>query len=178
MITCGVWKPVSSSQPTRGGFIYVRVDDRLIHGQVVIGWGLALNLNCLVLANDRVAVNPDESKFYCHIIPEEMGAVVETVAESARGCEKRRQAGLKCLMVVSSIEDLSHWFDSGGRPDRLILGGIRSSANRRRLLDYLYLSEEEIKTLLTITEKGIPVVCQDLPTSPPIPLLDALKRAS
>lgn len=178
MITCGIWKPTSNPRAAGGGFIYVRVDDRLIHGQVVIGWGLALNLNCLVLANDRVASSPEERDFYRHIIPEEMGAIVETLAESATGCEARRQSGLKCLMVVSSIEDLSRWLDVGGRPDRLILGGIRSSADRRRLLDYLYLSEEEIKTLRTISEKGVPVVCQDLPTSPPIPLLDALKNAS
>ncbi|MCH6547189.1 MAG: PTS sugar transporter subunit IIB, partial [Gemmatimonadetes bacterium] len=48
----------------------VRVDDRLIHGQVVVGWGRELQPDLVVLANDEVAANDWEQELYRLGVPE------------------------------------------------------------------------------------------------------------
>jgi len=161
---------------SRSGFVYIRLDDRLIHGQVVIGWG-TLNVDCLILANDRVAADPSESEYYRAVISEEMGGTVETLAEVVERTEARCRSKSKCMIVVASVADLLDLVEKGLRPDLLILGGLRSGADRKRLLDYLYLSDSEIEELLSLVKRGIPVVCQDLPTSERIPFAEALARS-
>ena len=60
-----------------------RIDDRLVHGQVVVGWGQPLSLRFLVLVDDVVAANEWERELYRMGTPPEMELCVETVESAA-----------------------------------------------------------------------------------------------
>jgi mannose/fructose/N-acetylgalactosamine-specific phosphotransferase system component IIB len=166
-----------TGDPSRSNFFYLRVDDRLIHGQVVVGWGSILDVNCLVLANDRIASNSEEREFYRQIIPESMCGSVESMSQALQHFPREDVGNCRCLVVVASVDDALRWIDAGKRPDAVILGGLHAQEGRRRILDYLYLSETEIATLQVIENKGINLICRDLPTSDFITFRDALRNA-
>ena len=60
-----------------------RIDDRLIHGQVVVGWGQPMGLAFVVLVDDEVAASEWEQELYRMGVPPEMDAVFASVEEAA-----------------------------------------------------------------------------------------------
>ena len=52
--------------------VLCRIDDRLIHGQVVLGWGRPLGIERIVLVNDEVAASPWEQDLYRMAVPAEI----------------------------------------------------------------------------------------------------------
>ena len=63
--------------------VLCRVDDRLVHGQVVIGWGRPLGVEFIVLVDDSVAASPWEQELYRMAVPPELEIRFATVAEAA-----------------------------------------------------------------------------------------------
>jgi len=61
-----------------------RIDDRLIHGQVVVGWGQPLNIRFLVLVDDLVASSDWEKDLYRMAVPPEMEIIFNDVATGIR----------------------------------------------------------------------------------------------
>ncbi|MBL8982847.1 MAG: PTS sugar transporter subunit IIB, partial [Gemmatimonadetes bacterium] len=59
-----------------------RVDDRLIHGQVVVGWGQPLDVRSIVLVDDEVAASSWEQDLYRMGVPEEMEVAFASVADA------------------------------------------------------------------------------------------------
>ena len=66
------------------GIHLYRIDDRLIHGQVVVGWGQPLNARFLVLVDDLVASSDWEKELYRMAVPPEMEIFFADVATATR----------------------------------------------------------------------------------------------
>src|SRR4029079_7786037 len=77
----------------RGGgvtLVLYRIDDRLIHGQVVVGWGQPLDIEFLVLVDDEVATSDWEQELYRMGVPPEMDVYFHTVADAPSHIEEYR----------------------------------------------------------------------------------------
>jgi len=144
---------------------------------VVVGWGIPLEINRLILANDQVAGNVADKELYLQIIPEGLGGSVQTVDQAVAGTAEIRRRGERCLVVVRSVDDALKWIASGNPPDLLILGGVHPEQGRRRVLDFVSLSDDEIGKLRNILQQGIKVVCQDVWGGHPLDLEEALRHA-
>ena len=66
------------------GIHLYRIDDRLIHGQVVVGWGQPLNARFLILVDDLVASSDWEKELYRMAVPPEMDIYFADVATAVR----------------------------------------------------------------------------------------------
>ena len=53
---------------------------------------------------------------------------------------------------------------------RINLGGVHHRPGRRERLPYLYLTDDELRSLLALEASGADVQAQDLPTTAPVPL--------
>ena len=62
--------------------VLYRIDDRLIHGQVVVGWGQRLGIGFIVLVDESVRANVWEQELYRMGVPPAMDVVFATVAEA------------------------------------------------------------------------------------------------
>lgn len=149
----------------------VRVDDRLVHGQVVLGWGQGLRLGRIVLADDEVAAAPWEQDLYRMVMPAGMDLIFAPVA--AAGARLREWAGddVRTAVVVGSIEAAAHLFRREPELARqLNLGGIHHRPGRTERLPYVYLGPDEDALLQVLAEEGAVITGQDLPTTVPVPL--------
>ena len=93
----------------------VRVDDRLIHGQVVVGWGRELKPDLVVLADDEVAANEWEQKLYALGVPRGMKVEFTTVEEAARSVDTWAHDSCKTIIIVSDIDSLQRLCNEIGR---------------------------------------------------------------
>ena len=153
--------------------VLCRVDDRLVHGQVVIGWGRPLDLQRVVLVDDVVRASDWEQELYRMAAPPEMAVEFASAAEAAprlAAWEAGRERVLVLVGTIATAADLLR--RSPGMLHKLNLGGIHAGAGRRERLRYLYLSEDEIAMLRRLAREGLEVTAQDVPTSRPVALKD------
>lgn len=151
--------------------LLTRVDDRLVHGQVVMGWGRPLDLQRIVLVDDVVRGSDWEQELYRMAAPPEIALEFASSAEAAprlAGWEAGKERVLVLVGTIAAAADLAG--RAPGVLHRLNLGGIHAGPGRRERLRYLYLSEEELIALHRLARSGIEVSAQDVPTSRPVPL--------
>jgi mannose/fructose/N-acetylgalactosamine-specific phosphotransferase system component IIB len=156
--------------------VLFRVDERLIHGQVVVGWGGPLHADRIVVVDDAIAESAWEQELYCLGVPPEIEASFLSVGE-ARGLLPawRADALHRTIVLVRDVATLSRMAEGealGG--DEVNLGGIHHGAGRERLLTYLYLTPDEGRALRAVAAGGVRISARDLPASRPVPLEDLL----
>ena len=152
-----------------------RIDDRLIHGQVVVGWGQPLDLAFIVLVDDNVAASDWEQELYQMGVPPEMDVFFESVESAAHhlGAYARdRRPGLLLTGDIATMMRLVALPD--GAISRVNLGGIHYRAGRTQRLRYIFLAPDEEQALRDLAARGISVTAQDVPAARPIPLDDVL----
>lgn len=143
----------------------VRVDDRLIHGQVVVGWGQALEISPLVLASDRVVKDDDLLQTYRSIIPPEMSAAFWSLQETAERWASGELNEKRAMIVVEAPVDALKLLRLGAPLKLLTIGGLHFREERTELLPYVFLSEWDRTTLSELRKEGVKIRCQDLPTA-------------
>lgn len=157
--------------------VLYRVDERLLHGQVLVGWGSRLGLDHYVVVDDRLAETPWERELFRAGVPQEVDVVFLSVsAASARWAELRERPGRGALLTrgTGAMRALAEAGLLEGC--RVNLGGLHDGTARRRALPYLHLSPTEEADLRAIAARVAAVTARDVPGSPEVPLSEILER--
>ena len=151
--------------------VLFRVDDRLVHGQVVIGWGRPLGLDLIILVDDQVASSAWEQELYRMAVAPEIEVRFVTVADAASQMADWQSNGKRGLVLTGDLETMAALRTACPEVVQQInLGGIHHRPGRRERLPFLYLTDQELGTLLALEEGGAVITAQDLPTTPPVAL--------
>jgi PTS system mannose-specific IIB component/fructoselysine and glucoselysine-specific PTS system IIB component len=151
--------------------VLCRIDDRLIHGQVVIGWGRAMGIDLIILVDDQVAASDWEQELYRMAVTPEIEVRFVTMADAARQMSEWQSNGKRALVLTGDLETMAALRASS--PDvvqRINLGGIHHRAGRRERLPFIYLTDQELRTLQGLQAGGAVITAQDLPTMAPVAL--------
>ena len=139
-----------------------RVDDRLMHGQVSVGWVPHLHATVVVVANDRIAADP----LLAGILQScSLGVRVEVVpvAEAARRSAGADWASETVIMLFENLQDARRAMDAGLVVARLNLGGLRHDAGRICLCDGVTLDNEDCAILRDFSRRGVEVDVRLMP---------------
>jgi len=152
-----------------------RIDERLLHGQVIVGWGMRLGLERYVVVDDELAASDWEQDLYSAGLPP--GARIEFVSEaeiSTRLPELLEAPGAGALLTrsTSAMRAIASAGLLSGR--RVNVGGLHDAPGRRRALRYVSLRPDEADDLRAISEAGVRVSARDLPTSRQVDLEELL----
>ncbi|MGH7508637.1 MAG: PTS system mannose/fructose/N-acetylgalactosamine-transporter subunit IIB [Gemmatimonadales bacterium] len=151
--------------------VLCRIDDRLIHGQVVIGWGRPLGIDLIILVDDQVAASPWEQELYQMAVSPEIEVRFIKVADAASQMADWQSNGRRGLLLTGDLDTMAAL--RAANPDvvqRINLGGIHHRPGRRERLPFIYLTDQELSSLLSLEEGGAVITAQDLPTTPPVAL--------
>ena len=151
--------------------VLCRIDDRLIHGQVVIGWGRALGIDLIILVNDDVATSEWEQELYRMAVAPGIEVRFVTVAEAAGQMPDWQSNGKRGLILTGDLETMAALHAANPQVvHKINLGGIHHRAGRRERLPFLYLTDQELRTLVALEAGGAVITAQDIPTTPPVAL--------
>lgn len=150
-----------------------RIDDRLIHGQVVVGWGQPLDVKFLVLVDDTVAASDWERELYRMGVPPEMDVLFHTVREAAPRLDAYRTEARPGILLTGDIDSMCELVRHGGVRE-VNVGGIHYRAGRVQHLRYVFLTPEEEAALRELAELGAVVTAQDVPAARAVPLPELL----
>jgi mannose/fructose/N-acetylgalactosamine-specific phosphotransferase system component IIB len=150
-----------------------RIDDRLIHGQVVVGWGQPLDIGFIVLVDDEVAGSAWEQELYRMGVPPEMELYFHDVESAVAAIDLYRQDRRPGILLTGDIDTMRRLTESVRIPS-VNVGGVHHRAGRTRRVRYVFLSDEEAAALQSISDGGVNVTAQDVPGARPIPLAELL----
>jgi mannose/fructose/N-acetylgalactosamine-specific phosphotransferase system component IIB len=151
--------------------VLCRIDDRLIHGQVVIGWGRPLGIDQIILVDDQVAASEWEQELYRMAVVPEIEVRFVTLAEATAQLAQWQDNGKRGLVLTGDLDTMAALQKASPEiVHRINLGGIHHRPGRRERLPFVYLTDQELRTLTSMEERGAVVTAQDLPTSSPVPL--------
>ena len=151
--------------------VLFRIDDRLIHGQVVIGWGRPLGINLIVLVDDQVATSPWEQDLYRMAVAPDIEVRFVSIAEAATKMAEWQTNGKRGLVLTGDLDTMAALHAASPElVHRINLGGIHHRPGRRERLPFVYLTDQELRTLHGLEDSGAVITAQDLPTTTPVAL--------
>jgi mannose/fructose/N-acetylgalactosamine-specific phosphotransferase system component IIB len=141
-----------------------RIDDRLIHGQVVVGWGAALGLDFIAVVDDELSASEWEQDLYRAGLPESIEARFIDVAEAIREFADWKADDGRGFVLTRDIATMRRLAEGGVLDDVAVnIGGIHAAPGRRRVLPYLFLSGADETELERLQATGVEVTAQDVP---------------
>lgn len=154
----------------------VRVDERLIHGQITMSWTRTVSANLILCVNDEVANNAFQKNLMKMAAPP--GAKVEIESVDAAG-EKLAAQGwpnASILLLVRNPIDLLRLLRKGLSIERVNVGGVRTPGATIKLTKEVSATPEEMEAWKEIDKLGIRIEVQFLPNQGNTVLNDVLKK--
>ncbi len=150
-----------------------RIDERLIHGQVVVGWGARLGIDFYVVVDDALAESDWEQELWASALGEAMSAEFVSVTEACRRFAELDERTDTGAILTRGTTEMRALAEAGCLDGRSVnIGGIHDGPGRAKVLDYVFLSPAEREDLRVIGEHARSVVARQLPTEPKIPLAE------
>jgi PTS system mannose-specific IIB component/fructoselysine and glucoselysine-specific PTS system IIB component len=143
-------------------FLLYRIDDRLIHGQVVVGWGQPLDAKFIVLVDEGVATSDWEQELYRMGVPPHMEVYfIGTSPVEIELVSKLQQDERPGILLTPDIATMRRLVDAGVI-EAVNVGGIHHRPGREQKIRYVFLTADEAAELEEMSRK-VRVFAQDLP---------------
>lgn len=155
--------------------VLARVDDRLIHGQVTVGWCQQLHPDRILLADNAVAADAWQARVYASSVPPHIAATIASVAEAVNLlCSG--PADERVLLLTGSVSAMADLVRMGAPVTRVNLGGLHIAPGRREVLPFVYLDDLEAHSLMRILTAGVSITAQQVPGGREFVVDEALVR--
>lgn len=158
------------------GIVHIRIDDRLLHGQVVGFWTNTLQATRLMIPSDRVAEDETLRKVLRMAAPAGVKTSFIPVERAARQIMEGRYEGQRVFIVCEGPADVLKLMDYGLPIKKLNVGNIGGREDRIAIKTSLSISPEEAKMFHEIMDRGVEVTSQMVPAEPVTYLKDYMEE--
>ena len=155
----------------------VRVDNRLVHGQILEAWVPFIKAKCIIVVDDYSA-----SDFFCETVirmavPSDIELNILTVQDFVANYPFVQGEGKKTIVLFGTIADALRAHEAGFHFDKLNIGNIHHEEYKVCCAPSVFLCDTEIQDITKmLEEKGIKVELKRVPREKSIDMKDALKE--
>jgi len=142
-----------------------RIDDRLIHGQVTVGWSRYLEPRQIMLCNDDVAADPWQGKVYASTVPPNMSVVIHGPEEMAAVMQTSGENIPRTILLTANPADMLKLVRAGANLTEINVGGMHYSKGKVELCEYVWLDRNDWEALGALLETGCRLFAQTVPGS-------------
>lgn len=139
----------------------IRIDDRLIHGQVVVGWGNYLNPKYIIIVDDEISQDDFEKEIYLLGVPPNMKGFILSIKEAK--LKLKNEIKDNYILLLKSLKTAYQFVESGIDVDKINIGGLHD-ASKKKFNRYIYVDQEDMYYLNKILNCNVGLYIQDLPT--------------
>lgn len=148
----------------------VRIDDRLMHGQVAVGWTKAVHPDHIIVANTAAFNDPMQKMLIEMASPPRFGLTICQIEQVANVCMQPQMENKRVIILFASVTDALIAVEHGLKVDHINVGGMRFSNGKKQILKAVAIDQADIDQFKQLIEKGIKVDVQMVPTDDPIPI--------
>ncbi|MFD1485907.1 PTS sugar transporter subunit IIB [Lacticaseibacillus baoqingensis] len=142
----------------------VRVDHRLIHGQVALSWTNSIGADCILVADDGVIEDPLQKATLKMAAPHNIKAVIKSVDDSIEAINNGKTENYKLFIVVGSVDSAYRLISGISGVERLNLGGTKVREGTHKISKAINLTADEEAQLRLLKDAGVKIEIQQVPT--------------
>ena len=147
-----------------------RIDERLIHGQVVLGWGNYLRPDRYVVVDDDLAASDWEQELY-RLGAGDAEVLFASVKEAQARLPEWRDDAARSILLTRNVGTMLRLARGGHLSgEKVNVGGLHHGPERIEVLSYLHLTASDRADLSALAEEGVDVFARDLPDAHKVPL--------
>lgn len=151
-----------------------RIDDRLVHGQVMTAWARIFNITKIIVVDDATAKNT----FLCDVmkmaVPSGCSVQILTVADAVPVIQASVKSDEKAIVLVKAPITLRTLIDQGIEIKVINVGNVGAGPGRKAVMRSTQLTKDEFDTLVGMSAQGVHIYFQMLPEAKSMEL-DKLK---
>lgn len=153
---------------------FVRIDDRLIHGQVVESWIPWTKAQAICVVSDAAASDPTQRALMELSIPEGIELRVLGVSDAINYLTREVPGVRRVFLLAPGPREILELLKGGVRFDHVNVGGLHYSAGRVQLGKLVYISDEERSALRAIAAQGVMLEGRGVPSDESMDLAQLL----
>lgn len=143
----------------------VRIDDRLLHGQVAYSWKSKLGYDAIVIASDEAANDELRKSALKLATPQGVRLAIRGVKEATELVKHEKLKAMKVLVIVGSTESARRFYEMCDEKPLLNIGGIQMSKDKKFFSKALYMNNDDISNLDEILKHNVEIQVQEVPTT-------------
>jgi mannose/fructose/N-acetylgalactosamine-specific phosphotransferase system component IIB len=141
----------------------VRVDDRLIHGQITTFWTRNIQANTILVADDKAANDPLQSNLMKIAAPNGVDVEVLEVSDAAGKLKSGEWSDKQVLLLLRSPISLLQLVDAGVEIEHVNVGNVGGGEGKVKLTKQVAATPEEMDAWFALDARGVPLEVQWLP---------------
>ena len=141
-----------------------RIDDRLVHGQVAFTWTPFLGVDCLIVANDKIAKDDFQKMTMGLAKPAGTKLLIKSVADTILFLKEEKYKNLKILLLINSVKDAAAIANEIAEIQSINFGGIRSKDGAKSISKAISVTDEDIIIIKELIQKNIELEIRQVPS--------------
>ena len=141
----------------------LRVDHRLLHGQVAFSWTQYVGADCILIANDNVPEDELRKTTIKLAKPPSVKLVIKNINDAIESIKSGVTDKYHLFIVVESVNDAWRIASAIGEIKSINLGGIKAKEGSKNISKAINLLPTEIEKLQQLVEKGVEVEIRQVP---------------
>ncbi|MEW6380087.1 MAG: PTS sugar transporter subunit IIB [bacterium] len=150
--------------------VLVRIDERLIHGQVIVGWAKFLKASMIIVADDEVEKDELRLEVMKLAVPENIKVEAYSIALTVEKCLSHDLPDKNVIVLFSKLKDFKRSLDLGFPIREVNLGCVHSG--EIEIQSNIAIKAEEASYLVDIQKSGVHLDLRALPQDKQIDLQD------
>ncbi|AIY84623.1 PTS system sorbose subIIB component family protein [Clostridium baratii str. Sullivan] len=160
------------------GIIHIRIDDRLIHGQVAARWSTGLGASRIMVANDEVAADEMQKGILRMVAPPGIATSIISKEKAATNILAEKYANQKVLLVLKSPKDALDLMDRGLEIKEINVGNMAKRDNTVQIKKSLSITKEEFEDFKELMNRGVRLTARMVPDESEVLLENFLSKVS
>lgn len=142
-----------------------RIDDRLIHGQIVTKWIKDASAKMIMVVDDKAASDKTQQMILKFAVPSGIKLEILNKQDAVKRVSEDN-TNMNVLMLVRNPKEANALVEMGLKIDHIIIGNIsnsKSEVGRTKLLDYIYVEPDDVEAIRSLDSKGIKLEVKAVP---------------
>lgn len=145
--------------------VLVRIDDRLLHGQIALSWKSELDYDAIVIADDAAAKDELRKNALKLGVPDGVRLAIRDMEEAVKVLHHEKLQNMRVLVVVSSTQNAKRLYELLSDTPHLNIGGIQAKEGTKMFSKAVYFDKADIETLDAIEAMGVEINVQEVPST-------------
>jgi PTS system mannose-specific IIB component len=143
--------------------ILTRIDDRLIHGQIVQGWLRILDVNIILVVSDIATLDTMQQMLMAISVPGNIKLYIKNLKDATNAITSGQYDKERVMILAISPSDVLYMVEKGADFKSVNVGGMHFVSGKRQLLHNLYVNDSDVENLYKIHIKSVEIEGRILP---------------
>ena len=156
--------------------VHVRIDDRLIHGQVAVVWTNTIGADRIMVVNDEVANDDMQKSILKMATPPGIKLSVLTIEKAANRIKEGRYDNDKVFMVIRDPKDCIKLINRGVNITKINVGNMGKKKNTTQIKKTVNITKEHLNSFIELDKMGVDLTARMIPNEEETKLMDFIKE--